>query len=409
VSRRASLGAVGFSIALFLASSSLGARGATGTILSAVASSSSAAIGAEIQVAIRVNTDVQVNAVAANLTYPAVSLEFLGVQVDPAWGVQALATGGGGNIQVHVGATSALTGERPVATVRFRGLRDATAVVSFAADSEVTRADGSGASVLNSSQGAKIVIGTGGSSSAKQPNSRVSIAREGSQTNWTVGEEAKATVTVSNAAQAGLANNAHLVLSGAGLEIVGTQAPLGRSCVGSSSKDCSLGDLAPGSVVTIPVTVRFTTAGSARLEARVDQAEPDAGPADNSASFTFSVNSKEGGGPPPSTPTSPPARKSSAFFAALVKVEKLGSRSNRSLTLTLVVNRPGQARIELFKSGKPKTRKPVLAKTIGLGSGRSHPSVRIPRSTPTGWYRLSVRILPTSGTARTLSRPLKLA
>lgn len=103
--------------------------------------------GGTYDVAIRENSGAtQVNAVQANLSFPASLLSVVSITRGPAWGIEAQNqyNNSAGTINFAVGNIGALTGDQLVGTIRFQAKASSgTAVVSFTAGTTVTEADGS--------------------------------------------------------------------------------------------------------------------------------------------------------------------------------------------------------------------------------------------------------------------------
>jgi hypothetical protein len=89
-----------------------------------------------------------VNAAQANFSYPANLLSFVGITDSPAFGVVAQNSGGAGNVQVARGATTAVSGNQLVATVRFTASASGQATLSFTGGSAVVRSTDNGAEAL---------------------------------------------------------------------------------------------------------------------------------------------------------------------------------------------------------------------------------------------------------------------
>ena len=88
-------------------------------------------------VSVRVNADT-VDAVQANLSYPADKIDFTGLSYGgTGFEIQAEGSGGGGSIRIARGATSAKSGDVLVATISFRAKVDSgSATVSFTSGTE---------------------------------------------------------------------------------------------------------------------------------------------------------------------------------------------------------------------------------------------------------------------------------
>jgi hypothetical protein len=89
-----------------------------------------------------------VNAVQANFSYPASMLTFTGITNSSAFGVDAQSTGGGGNVNIARGATTAVAGNQLVATVHFTVSNGGTANLNFTGGSAVVRSTDNGAESL---------------------------------------------------------------------------------------------------------------------------------------------------------------------------------------------------------------------------------------------------------------------
>lgn len=97
---------------------------------------------ATFTVAIRTSTPQAINAVQANLVYPASRLEFVSLSMaGGAFSTTVENTGGGGEVRAAVASMgSSVTGDALVATVTFRALSAGPAVVTFAASSAMASA-----------------------------------------------------------------------------------------------------------------------------------------------------------------------------------------------------------------------------------------------------------------------------
>jgi chitodextrinase len=133
---------------LVVAGAYLVARGhaATGT-LSVLPASSTVGVGNTFTVAVHENSGTDaVNAVEADLTYPASQLQFVSIDATTsAFGVEAVSTGGNGTVTLARGVTGGaapLTGDQLVANVTFKALvaGGSPAVVAFAGTSALVRA-----------------------------------------------------------------------------------------------------------------------------------------------------------------------------------------------------------------------------------------------------------------------------
>lgn len=159
---------------------------AAGTRLYLMPSSTNTNIGTSFQVAIRVDTADQINAVQANVSYPTDKLELTGVDyTGTAFGVQAEETKTAGLVKIGRGingGSASVTGDLLVATLTFKTLAAGTGNITFAAGSAVAKDDGMGTNVLGSTEGSSFTItnpaGTGAASLSITPAS-ASLAQNG--------------------------------------------------------------------------------------------------------------------------------------------------------------------------------------------------------------------------------------
>lgn len=127
---------------------------AASATLSLSPSSSSVSQGSTLTVTVRVNSDEPVNAVQANLSYPANLLDFVSIGSTSAFSIVAQSSGGGGSVQIGRGALPAVSGSQSVATVRFRAKTNTgTAAISFAGGSSVVSANSNNNIMTGSSGG----------------------------------------------------------------------------------------------------------------------------------------------------------------------------------------------------------------------------------------------------------------
>lgn len=99
-----------------------------------------------LSVAIRVNTGGdKVNAVQANLSYPADKLDYISTSSSgSAFDVEAESSGGGGSVKIARGKVGTVTGDQLVATITFKAkLSSGSAIISFTAGSAVVRSSDS--------------------------------------------------------------------------------------------------------------------------------------------------------------------------------------------------------------------------------------------------------------------------
>ena len=123
--------------------------------------SSSIAQGSTLTVSIYENSgDEPVNAVQANLSYPADLLDFVSISSSPAFSIGAQNSGGGGGVQIARGALPAVTGNQVVAYVRFKAKTSSgSAAVGFAG----------GSSVISANSNSNILAGTSGANYSLKP------------------------------------------------------------------------------------------------------------------------------------------------------------------------------------------------------------------------------------------------
>jgi len=133
-------------------------------------SSGSVANGGTLTVSVRESSGSEpVNAVQANISYPASQLQFLSISSSSAFSVAAQSTGGGGLVQIGRGALPSVTDDQLVATVQFKALiGNGTASLSFAAGSSVVSAT-SNTNIMTSSPGGGYSLTTPASSPAPSP------------------------------------------------------------------------------------------------------------------------------------------------------------------------------------------------------------------------------------------------
>ncbi len=112
---------------------------AASSSLSVIPASSNVALGSTFTVTIRENSGIDtVNAVQADLTYPATKLQFNSIDVtSSAFSVQATNTGGAGTISIARGTSTPVSGDQIVAVVSFTAIGTGAANVAFAASSAV--------------------------------------------------------------------------------------------------------------------------------------------------------------------------------------------------------------------------------------------------------------------------------
>jgi len=126
-----------------------------------------------------------VNAVQANLSYPASQLQFLSTSSSSAFSVVAQNTGGSGSVQIGRGALPSVTGNQLVATVQFKALvGSGTAAVSFAGGSQVVSAN-SNANIMTVSPGGSYGLTTPAPSPTPSPSPAPTTSKSSSTTKAT--------------------------------------------------------------------------------------------------------------------------------------------------------------------------------------------------------------------------------
>ncbi len=129
------------------------ASAASGLYLSPA--SKSATLGSSVSFAVRINADSAVNAVQANISYPADKLTYLSTSFSgTAFEIQAESSGGGGSIRMARGTLAAVTGNQLVATITFRANSSSgSGSITFNGDSSLVN---NGSSVASGGTGAVI-------------------------------------------------------------------------------------------------------------------------------------------------------------------------------------------------------------------------------------------------------------
>ena len=123
--------------------------------------SKSVSQGASFAVAIRVNSSSPINAVQANLSYPADKLNFVSISsAGSAFALQVESSAGNGSVRIARGLIGTTSGDKLIATVTFRAkVNSGSAVVSFAG----------GTQAVNSSGGAVVTASSGGTYTFTNP------------------------------------------------------------------------------------------------------------------------------------------------------------------------------------------------------------------------------------------------
>jgi hypothetical protein len=117
----------------------------------------SVAGGSSFSLSVRVNATSAVDAVQANLSYPADKLTFLGTSYSgTGFEIQAENSGGGGSIRMGRGSLSAKSGDNLIATISFQAIPSSgSATVSFTSGSEAVKG---GSIVASATSGATITF-----------------------------------------------------------------------------------------------------------------------------------------------------------------------------------------------------------------------------------------------------------
>ena len=119
-------------------------------------SGTSVAGGSSFSLYVRVNATSTVDAVQANLSYPADKLTFLGSYGGSAFEIQAESSGGGGSIRIGRGTLSAKSGDQLIATISFRAIPSSgSATVAFTSGSEAVKG---GSVVVSATSGSTIAF-----------------------------------------------------------------------------------------------------------------------------------------------------------------------------------------------------------------------------------------------------------
>lgn len=165
--------------------------------LSLSASASSVVQGGTVTVYVYENSGSEpVNAVQANFTYPASSLQYDSISNSSAFGVVAQNSGGSGSVSIARGTISPVTGQQLVASVTFTALASSgSAALAIAAGSEVVSSTPPNNIVNGTSSGTSIALtapvhaptptptpkptSSGSSSSSSKPSSSSSSATPG--------------------------------------------------------------------------------------------------------------------------------------------------------------------------------------------------------------------------------------
>lgn len=119
-------------------------------------SGTSVAGGSSFSLYVRVNATSTVDAVQANLSYPADKLTFLGSYAGSAFEIQAENSGGGGSIRIGRGTLAAKSGDQLIATISFRAIPSSgSATVAFTSGSEAVKG---GSVVVSATSGSTIAF-----------------------------------------------------------------------------------------------------------------------------------------------------------------------------------------------------------------------------------------------------------
>lgn len=129
---------------------------AASATLSISPASTSVSQGSVVSLGIYVNSTDPVNAVQANLSYPANLLDFSSIASSSNFGIEAQSTGGGGSVAIGRGTINPVTGSKLVATVRFKAKASSgTAAIAFASGSGVAS---NGTAILGATTGATVAL-----------------------------------------------------------------------------------------------------------------------------------------------------------------------------------------------------------------------------------------------------------
>ncbi len=151
------IAAVTLSPLLFSASASAAAS----AVLYMSPASGSYTKGGSFSVSIRENSYTEpVNAVQANFSYPASSLQYVSISSSSAFGIIAQSSGGSGSVKIGRGAMPAVSGDQLIATVQFKVLAGSgTATLAFTSGSSVVSAS-TNTDIMTSSPGASYTLKT---------------------------------------------------------------------------------------------------------------------------------------------------------------------------------------------------------------------------------------------------------
>jgi hypothetical protein len=251
-----------------------------------------------------------VNAVQANFSYPSSLLSFVGITDSSAFGVVAQNSVSGGNAQIARGATTAVSGNQLVATVRFTALAGGNVNLSFTGSSAVIRSTDNGAETLTTNDAAYTLF------------SRASLYITPATKSFTTGADISAAIyedsgaTAVNAVQANLSYPSNVTF--ASIDAAGSAFPIAAQGTGSGgSVMIGRGTTTPVTGAQLIATVHFTaaSAGTAVIPFTSGSAvirSSDNGPealTETGASYSISAPSTPGTGGSPPTTTKPTTKK----------------------------------------------------------------------------------------------------
>lgn len=135
-------------------------------------------VGSNVSVSVRTNiTSDTVNAVQANLAYPADKLDFVSINAASSpFNIQAESTGGGGTVRIARGIVgTGISGDRLIAVVTFKVKQNTgTAAIGFAGDSAIVSGT-SNSNVLSGTTGTTVTLSDAVPTNTPVPNDRNTI------------------------------------------------------------------------------------------------------------------------------------------------------------------------------------------------------------------------------------------
>ncbi|MDX1766309.1 MAG: cohesin domain-containing protein [Candidatus Saccharimonadales bacterium] len=126
-------------LAITLLSGSLVGVQAAGESMYLSASKSTVYKDQTVDISVRMNSGTtNVNAVQANLSYPSSSLQFVSISPASTFEIQAENSGGSGSVAIGRGTLSPKSGDKLIATVKFKALKSSgSATISYTAGSQL--------------------------------------------------------------------------------------------------------------------------------------------------------------------------------------------------------------------------------------------------------------------------------